>query len=402
MIPRICSCKKILLMPPDLDEIDHITENMVAMNKDLLKPLVHAYGQAEVVATVPVLTPLVAQLFTAVFRKSYAVVVYPDLADYHPRPDFEIRYLNKKASKARKNTPAAGAEAVFALSRTLVCSAGDDFDAECLSSNAVEGALPSMDAYSRHVHLTKSLIAKAAAELKVGMDEPLTRAMQKTLSDAAKKQWAKTSDEEAAVPAAKSRGQGSGRGNGRGKGGRGKGGRGNGGRGKGGRGKGGPGKAGRGKGKGRGRGKGGGKGLAAKLRRSLSTKLSEDCSSTKAKAAPKKASAKKKAKRNLAEAEVPASMEHPVDRLNAQLQAFEDDKGQEFDASKKTWGRVSDELKSQGYGGIQCLYLGGHHCMSRSIQIFNSCVRLLQSHPEWNAVHPNFRREYEKLLHQWD
>ena len=83
-------------MPPDIEEIEHITENMVAMNsatlhsiitvthnynmhrvyfvtsscrhlptEDLLKPLVHAYGQAEVVATVPVLTPMMAQLFTA-------------------------------------------------------------------------------------------------------------------------------------------------------------------------------------------------------------------------------------------------------------------------------------------------------------------------------------------------
>ena len=197
-----------------------------------------------------------------------------------------------------------------------------------------------MDAYNRHVQLTKSLLVKAAAELKVATDEPLTRAMQKTVSDAAKKQWAKRkqgdeSAEEAAVPAAKSRGQGNGRGNGRGKGGRGKGGRGKGDRGNGDR----------GKGKGRGRGKGG---LAAKLRRSDSKKLSQDGSSTKAKAAPKKkASAKRKAK-NLAEAaEAPASMEHPVDRMNAELRAFDDDKGQVFDASKKTWGRVSDELRAK-------------------------------------------------------
>ena len=92
MVPRIRSCKKILLMPPNIDEVDHITESMVAMNKaalhgikihtmhiylvfsfgfptvpteDLLQPLVYAYGQCEVVATVPVLTPVMAQLFTA-------------------------------------------------------------------------------------------------------------------------------------------------------------------------------------------------------------------------------------------------------------------------------------------------------------------------------------------------
>eukprot|EP00439_Symbiodinium_sp_Y106_P041018 s752_g5.t1 len=133
-----------------------------------------------------------------------------------------------------------------------------------------------MDAYNRHVQLTKSLLVKAAAELKVATDEPLTRAMQKTVSDAAKKQWAKRKQgDESAEEAA-------------------------------------------------------------------------DGSSTKAKAAPKKkASAKRKAK-NLAEAtEAPASMEHPVDRMNAELRAFDDDKGQVFDASKKTWGRVSDELRAK-------------------------------------------------------
>lgn len=33
LLPRIRSCKKILLMPPDIEEVDHITESMVAMNK---------------------------------------------------------------------------------------------------------------------------------------------------------------------------------------------------------------------------------------------------------------------------------------------------------------------------------------------------------------------------------
>ena len=37
-------------------------------------------------------------------------MVYPDLANYHPKPDFEIRYLNKKAPNRSKNSPAADAE----------------------------------------------------------------------------------------------------------------------------------------------------------------------------------------------------------------------------------------------------------------------------------------------------
>ena len=53
----------------------------------------------------------------------------------------------------------------------------------------------------------------------------------------------------------------------------------------------------------------------------------------------------KRPPRELAEAEVPASMEHPVDRFNAQLRDLEDDKGQEYDDTKKTWGKVSEELK---------------------------------------------------------
>ena len=44
-----------------------------------------------------------------VFRRSHAVVDYPDLAEHHPKPDFEIRY--KKASKKRAKKPAADTEA---------------------------------------------------------------------------------------------------------------------------------------------------------------------------------------------------------------------------------------------------------------------------------------------------
>ena len=44
MIPRIRSCKKILLMPPNIEEVDHITENMVAMNRAALHGIrYHAY-----------------------------------------------------------------------------------------------------------------------------------------------------------------------------------------------------------------------------------------------------------------------------------------------------------------------------------------------------------------------
>ena len=101
----------------------------------------------------------------------------------------------------------------------------------------------------------------------------------------------------------------------------------------------------RAKGGGRGKGKGRGKGVGAKLRRAVSKKA---IGKSKARAAPKeKACAKKTTKRKVAEAEVPASMEHPVDRLNAQLRDLEDDKGQEFDATKNTWGKVSDELKKK-------------------------------------------------------
>ena len=46
-----------------------------------------------------------------VFRRSIALVEYPDLAKYHPKPDFEIRYLNKKAPKKSKKARAADAEA---------------------------------------------------------------------------------------------------------------------------------------------------------------------------------------------------------------------------------------------------------------------------------------------------
>ncbi|CAE7409129.1 unnamed protein product [Symbiodinium sp. KB8] len=410
-----------------------------------------------------------AQLFTAVFRRSIALVEYPDLAKYHPKPDFEIRYLNKKAPKKSKKARAADAEAdgpedkdrpvpladdiaavdnkgpalmlpasadvgreavlpewphdaqpafgqSFSSSSSQLCLDNEVAEPEPKTSNprvllrglgseAVAGASPEMDAYSRHIELTKTLVQQAAQELKVAASEPLTRAMQKSVSDAAKRHWAKRPagdvDSEAAVPASRNRGRGNGRGSGRGNA-----------RGKGGRGKG-RGKGGRGTGRGKGRGKGAGKApgrTGANLRRSLSRSLSMK---PKSKAAAKpKASAKTKAKKNLAEAEVPASFEHPVDRLNAELRALEHHKGQEFDASRNVWGRVSDDLRSklrplvyklekwyimpywskghigmrQGYQGIQCLYQ----------------VRLLQSHPEWNAVDPNFRREYEKLLHQWD
>ena len=201
-----------------------------------------------------------------------------------------------------------------------------------LSTATRAGASP----YSRHVKLTKIMVQEAATKLGVQMTVPLTRDMQKEVSDAAKEHWSKgpkqAADEDAAAsePASASRGRGKGRGKGRGRGnGTGKG------RAKAG-GKGGA------KGRGKGRGKAGGKGVGAKLRRAFTKKVQKP----KARAAPKdKAHAKATTKRKLAEAEVPASMEHPVDRFNAQLRDLEDDKGQEYDDTKKTWGKVSEELK---------------------------------------------------------
>ena len=68
--------------------------------------------------------------------------------------------------------------------------------------------------YSRHVQLTKSLVQEAADKLRVELTVPLTRDMQKEVSDAAKEQWSKRpkpaadEHEAAAVPASKGRGRG--------------------------------------------------------------------------------------------------------------------------------------------------------------------------------------------------
>eukprot|EP00439_Symbiodinium_sp_Y106_P009540 s4834_g1.t1 len=226
--------------------------------------------------------------------------------------------------------PNCGAMVFASKSECFKCHTKKDIIG--LSTATRAGASP----YSRHVKLTKIMVQEAATKLGVQMTVPLTRDMQKEVSDAAKEHWSKgpkqAADEDAAAsePASASRGRGKGRGKGRGRGnGTGKG------RAKAG-GKGGA------KGRGKGRGKAGGKGVGAKLRRAFTKKVQKP----KARAAPKdKAHAKATTKRKLAEAEVPASMEHPVDRFNAQLRDLEDDKGQEYDDTKKTWGKVSEELK---------------------------------------------------------
>ena len=50
-------------------------------------------------------------ILAQVFRRSYAATDYPDLAEHHPKPDFEIRYKSKMPSKKRMKIPATEIEA---------------------------------------------------------------------------------------------------------------------------------------------------------------------------------------------------------------------------------------------------------------------------------------------------